>query len=154
MVAGIFLLITPVWHMSHNSTRVPWGRWKFKLNLCLGFRLVSNWWIQTLLFFFHDYIYGFMQNAKRSSEGGAISDSSVSGHPVQTGFHYATLSIIHLGSGSVPLVSLHLSVKRSLAASRDWPPRWEQSPLRWREGDLRPRLATYWARDTCGGSNV
>lgn len=56
-------------------------------------------------FFFHDYIYELMQNAKRSSERGAISDCGVSGRPVQTGFHYVTLSIIHFGSGSVPLVS-------------------------------------------------
>lgn len=74
-------------------------------HLCSGFRL-SFIFEQALKcqtdesrhFFFpsHDYIYEFMQNAKRSSEGGAISDSSVSGRPVQTGFHYVTLSIIHL----------------------------------------------------------
>lgn len=34
----------------------------------------------------HDYIYKLMQNAKHSFEVGAISSSSVSRHPTETGF--------------------------------------------------------------------
>lgn len=121
---------------------------------------MSNWWIQTLFFSFpwlHLWVHAKCKTFiwRRSNQW--LQCLRAPG-PDRISLCDALNNSL-IGSGSVLLVSLRLSVKRFSAASRDWPPlqsapRREQSPLRPQEVNLRPRLATYWACDTYCGSKV
>lgn len=84
-------------------------------------------------------------NAKRkcSSKGGAISDSSVSRRPVQTGFHYVTLSIIYEGKPLRPACCpAALGHETDTRRNRFH----DENRTRSIGGKriLRPRRATYW----------